>query len=421
MKKKDLKIIVAHPGKQHSFQTAAGLKENGMLYKYITTVYSKPGSLTYKVTVLLKGKNKQKAKSRTSELLSDNDVVLFNEFYALITILLSRIPKLRRFYLKWNEWVASDFYRKVMLYAKKHNVDAVIVYDGYSDKHFDLLFDTKILRIMDVSIANRKYIRKIFDLDINETGNFAIKSEQIEYWDNSLLERDMKGVRDSEYFLAASQFVKNSLVSIGISDDNIRIVPYGVDITRFTAKSAVKKNLNDPLNLIFVGQPSYRKGMHHLLEAVSKFDSNQVKLTICGQYSSDLELYKKYRNIENIHFAGFVMNTQLKEYYQSADAFILPSLGEGMAMVGLEAMACGLPIMCTEFSGINDLVENFESGYIFEAVSTESVIQGIKWAIDHKAELASMGRRARKIAEIYTWEHYRKSVAEKIRELCESV
>lgn len=418
---KKLKIIVAHPGKQHSFQTAVGLKEAGMLYKYITTVYSKPGSHTHRITGMLKGKNKQKAEFRYCELLNDSDVLLFNEFNALITILLSRIPKLHRFYLKWNEWNASNFYKKVMVYAKKNDVDAVIVYDGYSDKHFDLLKDTKILRIMDVSIANRQYIRKIFDADIRETGNSAIKSEQIEYWDEGLLERDMKGVRSSEYFLAASQFVKNSLVSSGISEEKIKIVPYGVDITRFTVKRTNHKDINEPLNLIFVGQPSYRKGMHHLLEAVSKFDKKQVHLTICGQYNANSDLYKAYKNSDNIYFAGFVMNIQLREYYQSADAFILPSLGEGMAMVGLEAMACGLPIMCTEFSGVNDLVENYESGYIFESTSTKSIVQGIEWAIAHKSELASMGNRARKIAEIYTWDHYRKMVAEQIKNLCESI
>ncbi len=417
---KNYKVIVAHPGKQHSFQTAAGLKEAGMLYKYITTVYSKPGSLTYMVKNFLSGKTKQKAESRTSELLSNDDVLLLNEFKALITIFLSRIPKMHKLYLRWNEWNASNFYKKVMHYAKKHGVDAVIVYDGYSDKHFDLLFDTKIVRIMDVSIANRKYIRKIFDADIRDTGDSSIKAEQIEYWDESLLERDMKGVKSSEYFLAASQFVKNSLVSNGVEDSKIKIVPYGVDITRFTAKKAEKNNPNAPLNLIFVGQPSYRKGMHHLLEAISKFDKDKVQLTICGQYSLESELYKKYHNLENVHFAGFVMNTQLREYYQSADAFILPSLGEGMAMVGLEAMACGLPIMCTEFSGINDLVDNYESGYIFESVSTESIVQGIEWAISNKEKLALMGERARKVAEIHTWDHYRKLVAIQVKSLCES-
>ena len=42
-----MKIIVAHPGKQHSFRTAQALKQNGDLFMYITTIYDKPGSLTH--------------------------------------------------------------------------------------------------------------------------------------------------------------------------------------------------------------------------------------------------------------------------------------------------------------------------------------------------------------------------------------
>ena len=44
--KKKYKVLIAHSAQQHSFRTAVALKENGYLFKYITTVYDKKGSLT---------------------------------------------------------------------------------------------------------------------------------------------------------------------------------------------------------------------------------------------------------------------------------------------------------------------------------------------------------------------------------------
>ena len=54
-----MKIIVAHEGKQHSIKTAEALDSNERLFKYITSTYNKPGSLTHLLELLLKGKLKK--------------------------------------------------------------------------------------------------------------------------------------------------------------------------------------------------------------------------------------------------------------------------------------------------------------------------------------------------------------------------
>ena len=60
-----MKVIVAHPGKQHSFQTATAFKKSGDLYKYITTVYNKPHTWTRLLTKIAKG-DLQKKNKRTA-------------------------------------------------------------------------------------------------------------------------------------------------------------------------------------------------------------------------------------------------------------------------------------------------------------------------------------------------------------------
>lgn len=414
---KNLKIIVAHPGKQHSFQTAMGLKRHGMLYKYATTVYFKEGSLTEKISsLLLKGKSLKKASMRKCTDLDDSDVIQFNEFLSLITLILSRNRILHRFYLKWNQMVASSFYNKVMRYAKQEAVDAVIVYDGYSNKHFEILKDTKILKIMDVSIANRAYIKQIFEKDIALTSDDSVKNEEPEYWNSKMMRMDRKGVNNTDYFIVASNFVKDSLVSCGVKQEKIIHIPYGANVDHFKPDPNLKST-NGPLQLIYVGQVSYRKGVHHLLEAISAFKVEEVQLRICGQYDKKSSIMQKYGNVENVKFEGFITQDVLQTYYQSSDLFILASLGEGMAMVGLEAMACALPVFCTEYTGINDLIDHKKNGYIMESYNTEAIVNAISWALNNRTLLPKMGKEARKIAEVYTWNYYQENLANAINNL----
>ena len=70
-----MKVLLAHPGKQHSFETATALKKSGLLYKYVTSIYDKEESITSKAKSLLPSKMKKKAMGRHCIALDNNDVV----------------------------------------------------------------------------------------------------------------------------------------------------------------------------------------------------------------------------------------------------------------------------------------------------------------------------------------------------------
>ena len=274
------KVIVAHPAKQHSFEVATALKEQGILYKYITTVYDKPGSITNIIANrFLKGKNLKKALSRKCEKLNNEDIIQYNELYALITILLSKIPAMRRVYIYWDIWVASNFYKKVMKYAKKSGVDAIIYYDGTENKHLDILKDTNIIKIMDVSIAHKITLRKDFELGASQECINELKKEDFVYWNDKIVNMDLKGVKNTDYFIVASKYVKNSLVDdCDIDESRITVIPYGVDVNKFTPKQSYTKKSKGPLKLIYVGLIIPRKGLHRLLSVIKQFDKSEVEL-----------------------------------------------------------------------------------------------------------------------------------------------
>ena len=412
------KVIVAHPAKQHSFELATALKEQGILYKYITTVYDKPGSIVNFMTrKILKGKDLKKASSRRCNCLNDEDVIQYNELFALITIFLSRIPKLRKLYIYWDIWVASNFYKKVMKYAKKHNVDAVIYYDGTEDKHLEILDNSKIIKIMDVSIAHKITLRKDFELGCTKEALNNLKKEDFVYWNENIVGMDLKSVKKTDYFITASNYVKNSLSNdCGINENKIEIIPYGVDINKFKPKK-IYNSEKRKLKLIYVGLIIPRKGLHRLIDVIKRFDKSEVELYLVGSYSMNAQLYKNNKDIKNIHFMGFITRDELSEMYNQCDVFVFPTLGEGFGMVVLEALACGLPVICSNRAGGNDIITDGESGIVYDSTNDDELYLSIKWFIENQNKLQYMGLNARKTAEQYTWDRYHKNILEYLQRI----
>ncbi len=102
------------------------------------------------------------------------------------------------------------------------------------------------------------------------------------------------------------------------------------------------------------------------------------------------------------------------EFYKKADVFVFPSLGEGMAQVGIEAMCCGLPVICSENSGFNDLFTDGKEGFIIPASDREKLTNCMQFFIEHPKEIEKMGREASKTIVKYTWEAYHEKVSEAV-------
>ena len=95
------KIIVAHPGRQHSYRIASALKKNNMLLKYVTTVYDKDTFLMKLTKIFLSKENLNRANGRKNKDLDDQDVIQYYEFRGLIETLFSRSSKLKFLYSYW--------------------------------------------------------------------------------------------------------------------------------------------------------------------------------------------------------------------------------------------------------------------------------------------------------------------------------
>lgn len=123
--------------------------------------------------------------------------------------------------------------------------------------------------------------------------------------------------------------------------------------------------------LLWVGRLTEQKGVHDLCELITRVnqqDSEHYIWNIAGKG----ELLNHIKNLtkqwNNVHYLGFISNTELPEVYSANDYFVSTSIGESFPYVLLEAQSAGLPVVCYNIPGSNDIIQNNKNGIITKNV-----------------------------------------------------
>lgn len=407
------KVIVAHPGQQHSYKVATALKKAGLLYKYFTCIYDKQDSFWMKIAHFVTfGKDIKRIQNRKCEFLEDKDVEIYYTFLSLVVIILSRFT----FTVKFSNWldrkISDSFGMKVAKYAMKHNVDAVICFSTNETKCFEYLkkYAPHIKRICDCANAPMTYMQYIYEQDMKQFNHRELKKEVPEFWDKKVIEKERIGQKYTDCFLAPSTFVSKGLEFCGIHKEQIFILPYGsnFDITEKQVNSSKE------IRFLYVGQVTHRKGMHHLLNVFSKLKYDNIFLDIVGSINKFSNLYEKYKDCKNICFYGSVLHSEVKKFLLKDDIFVFPSLTEGFSLACLEASSYGLPLIVSNNSGANDMIKNGCNGFTFDSSDEICLEKCIKYFIENKNEIPKFSKNILETANNYTWEKYNINIARKI-------
>ena len=115
-------------------------------------------------------------------------------------------------------------------------------------------------------------------------------------------------------------------------------------------------------------------------------------------------------------FVGAVPQADLPSYYASADVFCAPSTGgESFGIVLAEAMAVGLPVVCSDIGGYRDVVHDGADGLLVPPRDPEALAEALAGLLDNPARLAAMGEAAAAAARRYAWEVVAAQVTEVYR------
>ena len=402
-----MKIIVAHPGRQHSFRVAKALKDSGMLYKYATTVYNKDNSLFMRLVKLFLSKdNLERARKRKCPSLLDDDVIQFCEFEGLILLALQRIDRSHRIDRWFMRYIAKKFQRRLARYIIKNQVDAVISYDTNSSILFDILEKRAphVIKIMDNAHPNRHFLKKSYNDNWTAVGNFGSTLEACGYiTDENIAKAFGEEAKKADYHIVASSYSEQALMYEGISSDYIFKIPYGVDENKFVGTG--RSYDFDSFNVLFIGEVNQRKGINQVLRVAKNIHNQSVNFNIVGGgYESASEEYSKYNDC--VKFLGRVSFESLLGQLKDNQAFLFPTMGEGFGLVLLEAMAAGLPVITTPNCAGYDIVVDGENGFVVPVGDEKAIEEKLLWMKEHPEELKRMSDNAVSTARKYTWSRY---------------
>ncbi|TVQ57940.1 MAG: glycosyltransferase family 1 protein [Spirulina sp. DLM2.Bin59] len=208
----------------------------------------------------------------------------------------------------------------------------------------------------------------------------------------------------ADRIIVPSTVVKASLAPTGIPSERITVIPFGAPSETFTPSIRERETLR----VLFVGRVGPRKGVHYLLEAWRSLSYPDAELHLIG--INEFPPGWLPPGNPQIHYHGSIPHAQLLPHYQRASLFVFPSLIEGVALVQLEAMACGLPILTTANAGATDIITDGVEGWIIPAGDVGALVAKLDWAHGHPEELQRMGQAARQRAEVLTWQRYREGL-----------
>lgn len=258
--------------------------------------------------------------------------------------------------------------------------------------------------LVDHSIAHPAFMETQMQTEYTKNGCHFDMGMDNPFW-KGVIDDCKKGDR----ILVNSQFVKDTFVENGFSAEKIDVVLLGVreDFWRLKKNYELQDNT---LNILFTGSWGFRKGAEYILKALCRLDELGIKykMTVVGDYKSGDALYKKYTP-KNIEFVGFVPQHELKSYLADNDVYLFPSLCEGCASSGMEAMAAGLPVIATKESGLP--IENDIDGIIIPSKDTDAIIEQLLRVRSDFSLRTSLGAKAAsKISSNFTWEKYADNV-----------
>jgi len=230
-------------------------------------------------------------------------------------------------------------------------------------------------------------------------------------FEEKMLERAKK-------IIAVSHFTKRELTEYyQIPESKIRVIHNGVDIKKFQPaqdKRKIKSELGfnpDDLLILSVGRLYARKGLFTLIDSMPPIMNRfkNAKFVVSGKGQSD-EMHKLIAHAEkidvknNLIFTGYYPDKKLPKLYQAADVFAFSTFYEHHPFAVLEALASGLPVVTTWVGGIPETIESGKNGFLVEPFNVKQFSDRILFLLEHTAEAAEMGQRARKtIVDQYDW------------------
>ena len=221
----------------------------------------------------------------------------------------------------------------------------------------------------------------------------------------SVVARWERELDQADRVLVPSTSVKQSLVAAGVRLETIIQVPYGVDAEKFVPSP---RSDRERLRVICVGEIGQRKGTSYFFEAARRLP--HMDFVLVGWHVARLP--------EECPHNVVIHNNvpDVAPYLRESNVFLFPSLLDGFGLVVLQALASGLPVLCSSLAGACDVVTDGSNGWVIDPRNVSSYIALLERIDSDRAQLDKMSEAARATALEYSWDRFRAGVIEGIAE-----
>jgi len=232
---------------------------------------------------------------------------------------------------------------------------------------------------------------------------------------------------DRRYFVLTRQAVERAEQIIAVSPHTkkwflkvygkkllkkTRIIAHGIDAEQYSQDISTKSieekyKIKGKKLIVFVGRLTKEKGLEYLIRAARKIKA-EIFIIGDGTYKDYLANYTELVNATNVHFLGYFgqrNSNQLKQFYQKASVFVLPSVvDESLGLVVLEAMAAQTPVVASNKGGIPLVVKDGYNGLLVRARSAKAIACAINKILKDEKLAEKLSENATKtISQKFDW------------------
>lgn len=206
-------------------------------------------------------------------------------------------------------------------------------------------------------------------------------------------------------------FFTDALITINEEDFNkaksfhagekFKINGIGVDLEKFyhndMNEKLLKKELgidDDSFIILTVAELIERKNYETALKAIKEISDCNITYLICGDGVLTEKLKNQavnYQISEKVKFLGF--RKDVYKFYSIANMFLFPSYQEGLSVALIEAMAAGLPIICSDIRGNRDLIKHNKGGLLYLPTDYKGISQGIRFVMENQNDFGVFNKQ----------------------------
>lgn len=190
--------------------------------------------------------------------------------------------------------------------------------------------------------------------------------------------------------------------------EKCRVVPFGLDLHQFaqtpeleTAAEKLRNRFAGKPLLLFIGRLRHYKGINVLIDAMRQIPDAHALIIGIGPLEQQLKEQASGLN-DRITFLGEADDHDALVARYAADIFVFPSTNraETFGIAQIEAMACGLPVICTELgTGTSWVNQHEKTGLVIPPNDTTALVRAIRQLVDHPEQRRRLGSAAKTRAE----------------------